>query len=64
MRFLPPLVLHGALRASEEAVASHVQVFQDRLRTYPQWPELDELEPCPECEVPTTDRPGVAGEGR
>ena len=64
MRFLPPLVLHGALRASEEAVASHVQIFQDRLRTYPQWPELDELEPSPECEVPTTDRPGVAGEGR
>jgi glutathione-regulated potassium-efflux system ancillary protein KefF len=64
MRFLPPLILHGALRASEEVVASHVQVFQDRLRTYPQWPELDELEPSPECEVPTTDRPGVAGEGR
>jgi glutathione-regulated potassium-efflux system ancillary protein KefF len=64
MRFLPPLILHGALRASEEAVASHVQIFQDRLRTYPQWPELDELEPSPECEVPTTDRPGVAGEGR
>jgi glutathione-regulated potassium-efflux system ancillary protein KefF len=64
MRFLPPLILHGAVRASEEDVASHVQVFQDRLRSYPQWPELDELEPSPECEVPTTDRPGVTGEGR
>ena len=59
MRFLPPLMLHGAHRASEEAVASHVQIFQDRLSTYPQWPELDELEQCPECEVPTTDRPSV-----
>ena len=64
MRFLPPLILHGAIRASEEAVASHVQIFQDRLRTYPRWPELDELEPSPKCEVPITDRPSVAGEGR
>ncbi|NPC57603.1 glutathione-regulated potassium-efflux system oxidoreductase KefF [Caenimonas soli] len=61
MRFLPPLMLHGARRANEEAVASHVQVFQDRLRSYPQWPELDELEPLPECEVPTTDRPSAGG---
>jgi len=57
MRFLPPLLLHGAHRASEEAVAAHVAVFADRLRTYPQWPELDELEQCPACVVPTTDRP-------
>lgn len=57
MRFLPPLVLHGAHRAGEKAVAQHVAVFTDRLRSYPQWPELAELGPCPACEVPTTDRP-------
>jgi len=57
MRFLPPLVLHGARRASEEAVAEHVAVFVDRLRSYPGWPEIDELPPCPACEVPLTDRP-------
>ncbi|AMO22800.1 glutathione-regulated potassium-efflux system ancillary protein KefG [Ramlibacter solisilvae] len=57
MRFLPPLVLHGARRASEEALAAHVQVFVERLRSYPDWPEIDELPPCPVCEVPTTDRP-------
>ena len=57
MRFLPPLMLHGANRASEEAVASHVQVFQQRLGTYPQWPELDEIEQLPACDVPSTDRP-------
>ena len=58
MRFLPPLLLHGAHRASEEEVADHVAVFAERLRTYPQWPELDELEQCPACVVPTADRPG------
>jgi glutathione-regulated potassium-efflux system ancillary protein KefF len=58
MRFLPPLLLHGAHRASEQAVADHVAVFAQRLRSYPQWPELEELEECPACEVPVTDRPG------
>jgi glutathione-regulated potassium-efflux system ancillary protein KefF len=57
MRFLPPLVLHGAHRAHEEEVAAHVAVFGERLRSYPDWPELDELETCVACEVPTTDRP-------
>ncbi|WP_435520858.1 NAD(P)H-dependent oxidoreductase [Caenimonas aquaedulcis] len=58
MRFLPPLMLHGANRASEQEIADHAQVFADRLRTYPQWPELDDLEQCPACVVPLTDRPG------
>lgn len=57
MRFLPPLLLHGAHRASEEAVAQHVGVFAERLRSYPQWPELDDLEQNPACDVPATDRP-------
>jgi glutathione-regulated potassium-efflux system ancillary protein KefF len=57
MRFLPPLVLHGANSASEPAVAAHVTVFEDRLRSYPKWPELDALDQCPACEVPNTDRP-------
>ena len=57
MRFLPPLLLHGAHRASENAVAEHVRVFAQRLRSYPLWPELEGLEQCPECDVPPTDRP-------
>jgi glutathione-regulated potassium-efflux system ancillary protein KefF len=57
MRFLPPLVLHGARSASEEAVARHVSVFAERLASYPNWPEMDELEQCPACEVPMSDRP-------
>ena len=57
MRFLPPLVLHGAHAVPEDEVAQHVAVFRDRLHTYPAWPELDELETCPACEVPAADRP-------
>jgi glutathione-regulated potassium-efflux system ancillary protein KefF len=57
MRFLPPLVLHGARRASEDEVERHVTVFRDRLASYPDWPELEDLPQCPACDVPPTDRP-------
>ena len=57
MRFLPPLVLHGAHRVGKEAVAQHIETFRQRLQSYPAWPELDELEQCPACLVPMTDRP-------
>ena len=43
MRFLPPLLLHGAHRSDEAEVAAHVQVYADRLASHPHWPELDEL---------------------
>lgn len=57
MRWLPPLVLHGAHRASEADVNEHAQVFVDRLLQYPAWPEIDEMEPAPECAVPADARP-------
>lgn len=57
MRFLPPLVLHGAHSASDAEVDEHVQVFAQRLRSYPQWPELHDLAPCPACDVPAPERP-------
>lgn len=60
MRFLPPLLLHGARRASDAAVAAHVDVFEERLRSYPHWRELADLPPCPGCEVPEGDRPARA----
>ena len=56
MRFLPPLVLHGAHRVSDEALAAHAQLFADRLRDWPRWPELDGLPDCPACEVPMDAR--------
>ncbi|MBK0391771.1 NAD(P)H-dependent oxidoreductase [Ramlibacter algicola] len=57
MRFLPPLVLHGAHRSSAQEVDDHVAVFADRLRSYPAWPELEDLATCIACEVPESDRP-------
>ena len=57
LRFLPPLMLHGAHRVSEEEVAAHVRVFGQRLASYPDWPELEDLAQCPACDVPALDRP-------
>jgi len=57
MRFLPPMVLHGAHRVDTAEVDAHVAMFAERLASYPQWPELDEMESCPACVVPDTDRP-------
>jgi glutathione-regulated potassium-efflux system ancillary protein KefF len=57
MRFLPPLLLHGAHRAEPAQVQAHAEVFRQRLSTYPDWPELAELDACPACEVPMADRP-------
>ena len=57
MRFLPPLVLHGAHRSSDDEIAAHAALFADRLRNYPAWPELADLDACPLCEVPADARP-------
>jgi len=57
MRFLPPLVLHGAHRADSPELEAHAAVFRERLSTYPNWPELEGMDSCPACEVPTDDRP-------
>lgn len=57
LRFLPPMVLHGAHKVAKELLLEHVARFRDRLSTYPRWPELEELEQCPDCEVPDGDRP-------
>ena len=59
MRFLPPMLLHGAHSASADDVASHVSTFRERLLTYPEWPEMAEVLDCPTCEVPIFDRPGA-----
>ena len=57
MRFLPPLLLHGAHRAAADELRGHVDVFRERLQSYPDWPELEELDVCPITDVPATDRP-------
>ena len=37
MRFLPPLVLHGAHGASRQEIDAHAERFSARLRSYPAW---------------------------
>ncbi|MFL6663329.1 MAG: NAD(P)H-dependent oxidoreductase [Rhizobacter sp.] len=57
MRFLHPLMLHGAHRTSDAEVAAHAEVYAQRLASYPDWPELAGADQCPECEVPADERP-------
>ncbi len=57
MRWLPPLVLYGAHRADDATLQAHVQLLQQRLATWPAWPEIADMEPAPICSVPTDARP-------
>jgi glutathione-regulated potassium-efflux system ancillary protein KefF len=62
MRFLPPLLLHGAHRAEDAQIAAHASVFTERLATYPRWPELDDCStawrtPCPKTRAPKKPPP-------
>jgi glutathione-regulated potassium-efflux system ancillary protein KefF len=57
MRFLPPLMLHGAHRASDAQIRDHAAVYAQRLASYPEWPEIATLPEALPCEVPLTARP-------
>jgi len=57
MRFVPPLVLHGALRASDAQIEAHGRLYASRLLSWPHWPELAELEVPEACAVPADARP-------
>ena len=57
MRFLPPMVLHGAHEVGDAEVAEHAAMFAQRLASYPDWPELADLPECPGCVVPESARP-------
>ena len=59
MRWLPPLVLHGAHRASEAELQSHEDRFAERLQAYPGWPEIAGLAAGAGGEVPADARPAA-----
>jgi glutathione-regulated potassium-efflux system ancillary protein KefF len=59
MRWLPPLVLHGAHRVDAPALQAHAAVFAERLARYPDWPEIAGLEPDRECAVAADERPAT-----
>ena len=56
MRFLPPLILHGAHSVDTPAVGQHLETFRQRLQSYPDWQELAALDSCADCVVPAKDR--------
>ena len=60
MRFLPPLLLHGAHHASEAEIAAHAALYAERLTRWPDWPEIAELPECVACVVPADARPAAA----
>jgi glutathione-regulated potassium-efflux system ancillary protein KefF len=62
LRFLPPLILHGAHDVDPPTLAQHVATFSQRLQSYPDWPELADLAQCPACVVPMKDRPTIEKE--
>ena len=57
MRFVPPLMLHGAHRVGASELDAHAKLYASRLLSYPDWPELAALEPPEECAVPADARP-------
>ena len=59
MRFLPPLLLHGAHRVDKAQLAAHADTYLQRLSSHPDWPEIAELEPCAPCIVPGDARPSA-----
>ena len=59
MRFLPPMLLHGAHRAGADEIAANAALFAQRLASWPDWDELQFQGECPACEVPSTARPSA-----
>jgi glutathione-regulated potassium-efflux system ancillary protein KefF len=57
MRWLPPLVLHGAHRIGGAELAAHAALFVQRLQQWPDWPEIGDMEAAPVCAVPADARP-------
>jgi glutathione-regulated potassium-efflux system ancillary protein KefF len=59
MRWLPPLVLHGAHRSSEADLQQHTATLVQRLQTWPDWPELQIEDEAARCDVPADARPAA-----
>jgi glutathione-regulated potassium-efflux system ancillary protein KefF len=57
MRWLPPLLLHGAHKVSDEELAAHAALLAQRLRVWPHWQEIEQMAPAPDCAVPADARP-------
>jgi glutathione-regulated potassium-efflux system ancillary protein KefF len=56
MRYLPPLVLHGAHQIDDDALIAHARRFVEQLASYPRWAQGQAPEPV---EVPLDERPAL-----
>lgn len=57
LRFLPPMVQHGAHHLQPEDMLAHARTYASRLTSYPQWPEIEGMADCPDCVMPLDERP-------
>lgn len=57
LRWLPPMVIHGAHRRDAADIEADALVYGSRLRSWPDWPELDDPDESGACEVPPDARP-------
>ena len=55
------MVLHGAHHTAREEIDEHVAVLVDRLRSWPDWPEIADLMPCIQGVAPEGERPAADG---
>ena len=60
MRFLPPMLVHGAHKASEAEIAAFADSYTTSLERYPDWPEIEAVDDCVDCQVPQAARPQAA----
>lgn len=54
MRWLPPLVLHGANGVTQDRIAQHAAQVGEHLRTWPAWAMAAAVD---RAEIPASDRP-------
>lgn len=67
LRYLPPLLLHGAHRVSDAELEQHVRGFAQQLLNYPNWCGAAPAQETPPPETPLDARPALfssIGRGR
>jgi glutathione-regulated potassium-efflux system ancillary protein KefF len=64
MRFLTPMVVHGAHRLEAATVTATAQHYAGRLAAYPDWPDLGPASAGVPIDVPTDARPPIEADER
>jgi glutathione-regulated potassium-efflux system ancillary protein KefF len=56
MRFLPPMIIHGAHQISSEEFDRYAERFDQKMRNYPNWCESEPAHSAAVADVPAIDR--------